>query len=244
MAKEKLYIADQIESADAKARYDAQVKNLFRDKNILAMVLQYTVSEFKGYSRDEIKTCIEGDPQIAEIPVNPGQTNMPVIHGMNTEDSVNGEGKVTYDIRFFVVLPDGSQMKIIIDIEAQKKYHPGYDLVSRGIFYCARMLSSQLGTEFTTRNYDGIKKVYSIWICMDTPEYASNTITEYSVKPTNLYGNFDGKARYDLLSVVMVCLGKDEEKEVSCTGCLTSYCQTSSQQKKKKKSCHRNMISR
>lgn len=74
------------------------------------------------------------------------------------------------------------------------------------------MLSSQLDTEFSTDNYDNLKKVYSIWICMNTPKYAENTITEYSIKPTNRYGNFSGNARYDLLSVIMVCIGENEQK--------------------------------
>ena len=33
------------------------------------------------------------------------------------------------------------------------------------------MLSSQKGTEFTGRDYDNIRKVYSIWICMNAPDY-------------------------------------------------------------------------
>lgn len=46
---------------------------------------------------------------------------------------------------------------------------------------------------------------------MDAPEYAQNTITEYSIQPTNLYGEYRGDARYDLMSVVMICLGDSEK---------------------------------
>ena len=70
-------------------------------------------------------------------------------------------GKVTYDIRFYVLTPDEKHVKIIMNLEAQLKFNPGYDLVTRGVFYCARMLSAQYGTEFTTQDYDGLKKVYS-----------------------------------------------------------------------------------
>ena len=38
--------------------------------------------------------------------------------------------------------------KILIDVEAQKDEYTGYDLPIRGIFYCSRMISSQLGQEF------------------------------------------------------------------------------------------------
>ena len=99
----------------------------------------------------------------------------------------------------------------MINIEAQKKFYTGYDLVSRGVFYCARMLSAQLDTEFTTNNYDEMKKVYSIWLCMDTPKNVEYTITEYHMEPNLLYGNCAREARYDLLSVIMICLGKEED---------------------------------
>lgn len=64
--------------------------------------------------------------------------------------------------------------------------------------------------EFSTYNYNGIKKVYSIWIFMEPPKYARNTITEYHIQQNRIYGDFSGAVRYDLLSAVIVCLGKDE----------------------------------
>ena len=65
----------------------------------------------------------------------------------------------------------------------------------------------------TTDNYDDIKKVYSIWICMDAPKYAHHTITEYKIAPEKLWGDFSGKARYDLLSVIIICLGDTTKEE-------------------------------
>lgn len=44
------------------------------------------------------------------------------------------------------------------------------------------------------------------------PQYAKNTITEYKIKQEKVFGNFRGKARYDILTVVFVCIG-DLEKE-------------------------------
>lgn len=45
---------------------------------------------------------------------------------------------------------------------------------------------------------------------MDSPKYAENTITEYSISPRNLVGHFPlDKGRYDLISVVMICLSKE-----------------------------------
>lgn len=159
----------------------------------MAWILKYTVKEFARSSLDEIQQCIEGTPEIGTTAVDTGLTNVDCITGMNTEDGVSNEGKVTYDIKFYVLLPNKEHTKIIINIEAQKDSSPGYDLVTRAVFYCARMLSSQLNKEFTNhRNdkvkYDGIKKVYSIWVCMDSTKNTKNSIVEFSMQQNNLFG--------------------------------------------------------
>lgn len=48
---------------------------------------------------------------------------------------------------------------------------------------------------------------------MDAPKYAANTITEYAIKQIKILGDFQGKARYDILSAVMICLGKEEKED-------------------------------
>ena len=50
------------------------------------------------------------------------------------------EGTVYFDIRFTIVTPGEERIKLIINIEAQKSYYPGYDLVTRGVYY-GHMLS-------------------------------------------------------------------------------------------------------
>lgn len=206
----KTSVSDAIEASGYKAKYDTQVKWILSNKPILAWILKETADELKGLDIDTIMQCIEGEPQVSSAPVNPGKFGLDKITGMNTESKVPGEGEIFYDILFHVITPDKQPIKLIINLEAQKKYHTSYDLVTRGIFYCARLLSSQLNTEFTAPDYDDIKKVYSIWICMDTPKYAENTITKYEMEQKKVLGSYDGEARYDLLSTVMVCLGKND----------------------------------
>lgn len=111
---------------------------------------------------------------------------------MNTESKLPGEGEVTFDIVFCAIAKDGSPQKLYINIEAQQSVQLHYDLICRSIFYPARLLSEQLDREFTTDSYDKIKKVYSIWICMDSPEkskkkLAANTIVQYRIRPEVLY---------------------------------------------------------
>lgn len=230
--KEYNHLSATVLGTEGKAAYDSRVKELLSDKQILAWIMKYTMQEFESMTVKEIIPCIEGEPEISTIPVNTGfpkeaengvkkgsaekeKLIKEAITGIRNESSIPNEGVIFYDIRFYVVTPDKQQMKILVNLEAQKQYYPGYDLVTRALFYCARMISEQLHTEFIPRNYDDIKKVYSIWICMDCPDYAAGTITKYSVLPQSIAGSFKGKVRYDLLSAVMICLGKQEKEKES-----------------------------
>ena len=205
-------ISNVIEGNADKSQYDTEVKKILSDKTVLAWIMQGTVNEFEGCSIEVIRDCIEGEPEVACRRVIPGHTPEEIT-GMNTENAVPGEGTITYDIRFYAITPGGERVKLIINVEAQKSFYPGYDIVTRAVFYCARLLSAQCGTEFTPTNYDDIKKVYSIWICMDVPQKMEYTITRYRMTKEDIYGVVPDEARYDLLEAVMVCLGREEKAE-------------------------------
>jgi hypothetical protein len=180
---------------------------------ILAHIMKECVSEFKDFDVNYIaENCIEGTPQVSEVEVHINNKPEKIV-GMNTEDRTMDEGVVFFDIKFVAVLPrTGENIRLIINLEAQNKYNPGYSLVRRGLYYCCRLISSQYETEFKDGDYDGIKKVYSIWICTDTPDYAKNTITKYKITEENIIGNMKvDQSKYDLLNVIMVCLDKDSE---------------------------------
>lgn len=51
-----------------------------------------------------------------------------------------------------------------------------YPLIKSALYYCARLISSQLNTVFTGSHYEKIQKVYSIWIC-----------TSYRTKMQNIF---------------------------------------------------------
>ena len=206
-------LANSIEAANDELKYDTQVKSILANKHILAWILKYTTKEFHTYSIETIKECIE-NPRVACESILPGLTNVDKISGIQTENAVINEGKIYFDIRFNVFTPEQEKRdieKMIVDVEAQNDYYPGYDLVTRGIFYNARQLSAQLETEFTLKandrmKYNNIKKVYSVWCCFNSPLYMRNTIATYDIKPTLLYGDYSITARYDLMSVIVVCL--------------------------------------
>lgn len=202
-----------LSSAGAKAEYDAHAKQILAVKIVLAHILTGVVPEYQGMEPEQVVPLIEKEPEISEVPVLPGQTNrggMPAITGMNTEDRVPNEGTVTYDIRFYVWHPDRRRKhKIIVDVEAQKQKPGQYDIVTRGIFYNARQLSAQLDTEFKIPYYNDIKKVYSIWICLNSPEYLANTAVLYEVQAQDLIGTVKKKGRYDLHAVIEIHIAKE-----------------------------------
>lgn len=217
MKETETTLAKTISVAGVNAAYDNACKRILSDKNILAWIMKSCLPEYKTCSVDEIAAnYIEGEPQISDIAVHQDeQKNSSRIQGMNTEDASINEGTVTYDIRFYALAPvSGERIRLLINVEAQNDFYPGYPVVKRNIYYCSRLISSQHGTEFEDSHYEQIKKVYSIFICMDPPKYRRNTINCYSIQEKNVIGNAkEKKENYDLMTAVMLCLGvKDDEK--------------------------------
>lgn len=208
-------IAKNIRIADYKAGYDAACKRLLSERIILAWIMKNCLKEYRDCDVKEIaEQYIEDRPQVAEVAAAPDETNAsPMIHGMSGEDTTMTEGTVTYDIRFAAIAPvSGERIRLIINVEAQNDFYPGYPLIKRGIYYCSRMISAQYGTEFTESHYEDIKKVYSIWICMNPPKNRENSITQYYITEENLAGSVkEQKADYDLMAAVMICLGNPKD---------------------------------
>lgn len=201
-----------ISTAGQNAAYDNACKKLLANKYILAWIMKCCLEEYRDCTIQEIaERYIEGEPQISETAVHPDEEadETPMIRGLNTEDVSIREGTITYDIRFLAIAPvSGEMIRLIINVEAQNNFYPGYPIVKRNIYYCSRMISAQYGTEFTKSHYEKIKKVYSIFICINPPVYRKNTINCYSVQEINMIGNVkERKENYDLLTAIMICLG-------------------------------------
>ena len=210
-------LAKNITAAGEKAAYDAACKRLLANKIILAWIMKSCLEEYKTHSINEIAgKYIEGVPQIAEATVNPDEETRNCgeqIQGVKNEDSTIQEGTITYDIRFLAIVPGtGETIRLMVNVEAQNDFYPGYPIIKRALYYCSRMISSQYGSEFTETHYENIRKVYSIWICSNPPKKRENTITRYSIQEENLIGQVsERKENYDLLTVVMICLGHADD---------------------------------
>ncbi|MBQ8509690.1 MAG: hypothetical protein IJ493_07265 [Clostridia bacterium] len=197
-----------VEEYGVEAAYDEVVKRLLSTRELLAWIMKGCVAEYKGCTVREIADCyIEGEPQVSSVPVRPEGEQ---IRGFDTADKSLREKTALYDILFYATLPGSSErIGLFINVEAQNDYYPGYPLVKRGIYYCSRLLSSQFAKEFADGHYEKLKKVYSIWICADAPDWRDNTITQYELTEKYLLGEA-GEARenYDLMSVVMICFNE------------------------------------
>ncbi len=202
-------LAKKLDTAGQNASYDAYCRNLLVNRQILARILKTCVKEFHDCPIKDIEEkYIEGTPKVHEIAVHRDES-AEFIDGIGKEDVGMKEKPITYDIFFRVLSPkDDEMIQMIINVESQKDFYPGYPLIKRGIYYCSRMISSQYGTETSDSHYEKLKKVYSIWICSNPPKYRKNTITAYSMNEQNLVGSVTEKEEnYDMLTVLAVCLG-------------------------------------
>ena len=200
-------IANAVNAAGDKAQYDTRVKRLLAQKSILAHILVKTVDEFKGMKPEDVVKYIEGEPSISVVPVELGLANMEKtdatgqrIVGLNTENAEINEGLVRFDIIFYVRMKNGLS-QIIVNIEAQKDEPTEYKILNRAIFYVSRLISSQKERDFVNTNYDDIKQVFSIWICMNMDGNSLSHIhltKDEMLKPCNWKGNLD------LLNIVLI----------------------------------------
>lgn len=193
------------------------------NKRILAHILLKTVKEFYGMNPEDVISYIEGDPFISTIPVEPGLTNKKKqegkrVIGFNSESVESNEGMIRFDLVCYVRIPskDGTKEKLsqmILNVEAQKNTPATYKLGNRAIFYVSRLISSQKERDFVNTNYDEIKRVISIWICMNMKE---NALEYVHLTGDKLLGSYDWIAGIDLWNLVFIGLSQElpEQKKI------------------------------
>ncbi|MBQ9010305.1 MAG: hypothetical protein IJ088_13405 [Clostridia bacterium] len=193
-----------------------------------------------------MKNCFVGEPIIEQIPVDqnvPKDPNAPElfpnlyeeettfdselgellngnekIMGLDTADKTQQEGNSFYDIIFLARVPKtNSMIQLILNIEIQGAKRLKYQVATRGIYYCARMISAQKNRTFTHSDYQKIQKVYSIWIC-PLLSRKGNSITVYDIRQTQIYGQGNiPKEDYDKLNTIVITLdakGLQSENEL------------------------------
>ena len=95
---------------------------------------------------------------------------------------------------------------ILVNIEAQKDEPSSYYIQNRAVFYACRMVSSQKERDFTGMNYNDIKKVYTIWICMNQKE---NSLNYLHLTNEKLMGKTAIEKAGDLIHIILLGLAKN-----------------------------------
>lgn len=191
---------------------DAQCKTVLHSQEVLAIILQEAVEEYKGFSRKEVMGFIMADSMTAEKEASAGRTNTQV-RGDNAEFALLNEKVSYFDLAFRAKNPKLSVKDIVVmlhlDIEPQKSYAPGYPVEKRGMYYLARRLSSQLTLLTEHTDYRRLEKCYSIWICRDDiPQEDQYSIAVYEMANTKNTGKHTvAKENYDLMTLVVIKLG-------------------------------------
>ncbi len=204
-------IKNAVSATDQDAQYDDKAKRLLGNKIILAHILVKTVDEFKGMNPKDVVSYIEGEPLIGVVPVEPGLTNAGKeengqrIVGMNTENAEINEGLVRFDIIFYVRMKDGIS-QVIVNLEAQKDEPTSYHILNRAVFYVSRLVSSQKERDFVKTNYNDIKRVFSIWVCMNMDE---NSMDYVHLTDDKLLGSYPWKGGLDLLNIVLIGIANE-----------------------------------
>ena len=211
-------IKNAVTAADRDAAYDSEAKRLLSNKIILAHIMAATIDEFMGMKPEDIAQHIESEPVTDVVPTEPGLTNTAKarknrpdrsaanpagrIVGLNTESAEINEGLIRFDIIFYARMKDGLS-RIIINIELQKDNPAEYDILNRAVFYVSRMVSSQKERDFAGMNYNDIKRVFSIWICMGMKESSMNYV---HLTNERLEGEYEWGNGLDLLNIVFIGL--------------------------------------
>ena len=216
-------IKNAVSMADQDAQYDDKAKRLLGNKIILAHILVKTVDEFRGMNPKDVVSYIEGEPFISVVPVEPGLTNIEKIPsndsklskdssengqrivGMNTENAEINEGLIRFDIIFYVRMKDGIS-QVIVNVEGQKDEPTSYHILNRAVFYVSRLVSSQKERDFVKTNYNDIRRVFSIWVCMGMDE---SSMAYVHLAKDDLLGSYPWKGGLDLLNIVLIGISNE-----------------------------------
>ncbi len=218
-------LASAIDVAGEKARYDECAKKLLSYKAVAAWILKSCAGEFAAYSPRFIQErCLPGEAELSARAVHQDHPDREEKLSGDSRVELSGaeasgikEQTVYFDIRFNARIPsenpEEKPVQVILNLEVQGDDSPGYPLVARGYYYCARMISEQYGTVFQDEEYQKMRKVYSIWICPDPAKRRRNGILRYHTQEEVRCGRSDAKKRqYDLMEVVIVNLGEAGEE--------------------------------
>ncbi len=181
-----------------KIMLDQHCKAIVGNQEMLARMIHEFVREARHLSVKEIMKIIKDEQR---------------FRWLNNENMIPNYGTVKFDMLCCVDLPqlNGTNKRIYLNVEIQNNIHPGYSLVTRGIAYVLRILTTQWGREYDDKNYDGMKKVYSLWIMPQATKRKDGDVDVYKVKKERNNGKEENKENYDEEELVMIYLNQKHD---------------------------------
>lgn len=210
-----------------KSYLDAGCKALLGCTAVAAFIVKNCIPEFHDMSLEEIQEYIiykkaksqMAPEELAEIQAentSPVEIGCHIVDDLpdklnekNVESKSTNEGTIYYDVLFDIGMPDGKSppSRVIVDIEAQNEFKPGYAILKRGSFYCGRMISAQKETVFRNSDYNKLQKVYSIWLCIAPDEDVRGVCNAYNMSEICLAKEHHfPKEQYDNFCIILACL--------------------------------------
>ncbi len=236
-----------LSTQDGKEKYDAVLKQLLANRQILARILKRFVPEFTECMIKDIeeKYIFADTITVSKTGVQKNMTNL--VESIGTEDKSNNEGNITYDIMFRAGYPGkkNETIGLYINLEIQNSYYPGYLLEARAVYYAARRLSSELTRIDNQTNYGELQKVYSIWLCMgdDVPDKKAGAVSLYQLEKGDILGVVEvPKEYYDMLSVIMIRINDRMESSDNTLRMLQTLCSRKAGKQKKLEELQRSGI--
>ena len=178
-----------------KIMLDQNCKLMISHEEMLSRIIKEFVEEAKHLSIEEIIKIVQDEHRFQRL---------------NNENTISGYGTVRFDFFGCIDLPqlDHTINRIYLNVEIQNDAYPKYSLITRGDAYLSRIQTTQWGKEYNDQNYDGMKKVYLIWIL---PQAAKKRDGQVSICKTDEEKQLEKVETYDKREQIVIYLDKEHD---------------------------------
>ena len=178
-----------------KIMLDQNCKLMISHEEMLSRIIKEFVEEAKHLSIEEIIEIVQDEHRFQRL---------------NNENTISGYGTVRFDFFGCIDLPqlDHTINRIYLNVEIQNDAYPKYSLITRGDAYLSRIQTTQWGKEYNDQNYDGMKKVYLIWIL---PQAAKKRDGQVSICKIDEEKQLEKVESYDKREQIVIYLDKEHD---------------------------------
>lgn len=178
-----------------KIMLDQNCKLMISHEEMLSRIIKEFVEEAKHLSIEEIIKIVQDEHRFQRL---------------NNENTIPGYGTVRFDFFGCIDLPqlDHTIKRIYLNVEIQNDAYPKYSLITRGDAYLSRIQTTQWGKEYNDQNYDGMKKVYLIWIL---PQAAKKRDGQVSICKIDEEKQLEKVESYDKREQIVIYLDKEHD---------------------------------